>query len=109
MIVFGEKDLFELLLRRYEAAGSPQDFFVLRFDNIGKDDKRLLLAWRDIWMNKKLRRECSEFVLVPETSWGKLQAQGYRPTHGFVTDGAYLPDAVKLKYVELEHGKEEKQ
>lgn len=107
MIVFGEKDLFELILRRYEAAGSPQGFFVLRFDNISKDDKRLLLAWRDIWMNKKLRRECSEFLIVQETSWDNFKAHGYRPKFGFVTKGACLPEAVRLKYVDLEHGKED--
>lgn len=108
MIVLGEKDLFELILRKYEAAGSPQGFFIMSFDNISKDDKHLILAWKDIWMNKNLRRECSEFLLVPETSWDKLKAHGYQHKQGFVTNGAWLPDRVRLKYVDLEHGNEDK-
>lgn len=106
MITFGETDLFELVLKKYREAGSPQDFFRLRFDNISKDEKRLLLAWRDMWVNKKLRRECSEFLLVPEYSYRTLLEKGYHPKRGFVTDGAALPEYVNLKYVDLEHGEE---
>lgn len=99
MIIFGEKKLFELILRKWEAAGSPKAFFILRFDKVTKEEKLLLLDLRDIWIKKRLRRECSEFLLINEFTADNVRMIVYQPTFGFIMDDGFLPSAVRLKYV----------
>lgn len=102
MITLGEYRLFDLIEKKWIKAGKPEGVFSVRFDDASKEERRILSALRSIWENKKLNRLNSEFLIVPEEYNRKaIYEYGYRPTYGFMTDGACLPYSMRIEFVKL--------